>query len=121
MQSCSTDCADGTREDQTRALGCTRFRTPATWPVRVEAARLWLGARATETEERPPEDVDEVGCPAGYQYGAFAQSVFRYARTGGRSNPLLDRSDDDLVHEAVACLESHLDRREGHTQELVNG
>jgi hypothetical protein len=62
--------------------------------------------------DRPTEDIENEGCPAGWVRSPFVQSVQRYTRAptenGGRvSNPLFDRCDDDLVIEAVLELEMH--------------
>lgn len=62
--------------------------------------------------DKPTEDIENEGCPAGWVLSPFVESVRRYEREptegGGRvSNPLFDRCDDDLVIEAVLALEMH--------------
>lgn len=59
---------------------------------------------------QPAEDIMEEGCPAAWARSSFVRSLLRYRRRpaegGGRSaNTLLDRCDDEFIHEAVAELE----------------
>ncbi|MCA9688435.1 MAG: hypothetical protein KC636_02430 [Myxococcales bacterium] len=70
---------------------------------------LWFDGR-----KWTPHDAGHEGCARAWQLCGFAQSVERYRRRRAaladghirEANPLLDRCDDDLVHEAVAFLEA---------------
>lgn len=102
-----------TRKDQL----CTRKgQGPVLWAIRSTLPRMWMGAPG---RDRPREDIDLTGCPAGYRYSRFVESVMRYVRTEKRSNPLYDRCTDDLIHEAVTYLERCQDGLEHYTTEVV--
>jgi len=60
--------------------------------------------------ERPPERIDESGCPCGYIYSAFVLSLLRYRRQMDNAGNRIDhhrytRCDDDLVIEALRAME----------------
>lgn len=63
---------------------------------------------------QPYEDIVDDGCPGAWSRAPFVASLLRYRRRpcegGGRvANTLLDRCDDEWIHDAVAEMERHED------------
>lgn len=73
-----------------------------------------MGLPRNSEDEHPPEPFTE-GCPGAWYRSPFLQSLIRYMRQENRSNPLLDRCDDPLVHAAIVEYE----RQCAHARELV--
>lgn len=84
----------------------------------------WTGEGVAEMEEASaylisdamePENVRREGCPRGWAVSAFARSLALYRRRRAAdglrvSSPLLDRTDDPLILEAISYLEAEEDR-----------
>ena len=73
----------------------------------------------------PFEDPAE-GCPGGWYRSRFVESLRPYMRSrtehGGRnSNPLLDRTDDELLIQLVLVLEREQDQALAHREEQASG
>jgi hypothetical protein len=74
--------------------------------------------------DEPPEDPTE-GCPAGWYWSAFVQSVRPYLRRrdqqGNRvANLLLERVEDEVLLALVAYLEDEQERWESYRWETLN-
>ena len=80
----------------------------------------WMGLRPRldiderGAEAKPPENIEDEGCPGAWYRSPFVDSLLRYRRRptegGGRlTNLFLDRCQDDLVLEAAHVMEFHED------------
>lgn len=76
-----------------------------------------------DTDEQEPHESTEDGCPGGWYRTRFILSVGRYTRpcADGVYSPnlMLDRSDDPLVHEAVAYYEMQQSRHRQWAHEKI--
>lgn len=75
-----------------------------------------------QASEEPPETHDD-GCPGAWYRCGFVHSLMPYERScsGGvySANPLLDRTDDPLVIEAIQYLERERARARAHYDEKL--
>lgn len=80
------------------------------------AARLDIDERGAEA--RPPENIEDEGCPGAWYRTPFVESLLRYRRRpcegGARvANAFLDRCQDELVLEATQLMEVYEDTWHG--------
>lgn len=107
-----------------------------TWTADDVFSDLWLGLPPRYDQEpgedrdgvsdwdRPHEDIEREGCPGAWYRTPFVASLQPYMRRfdandGRISNPLLDRTSDRLVLEAVAYLEDAEETAFGEHLKLI--
>lgn len=94
--------------------------------------RVWMGRARDYSREgqgdwaAPHEPIAEQGCPTAWMLTDWYRSLQRYYRrsdgNGGRiANPVLDRCEDPLVHEAIQRLEEYEEQVAGEVRRRVKG